>query len=240
MVVFRSTFWQRCVLFAVFCLAPAIANAAVMPTPYSTEAGFLSSGVTPNTPQTFETGNSPATGVQTVTSRSYGTTYGYTLQTSGGAPGDFLYVVSAGSNPSGNAMSTTQSGTDLLITFTSGNVTAAGANFFITHFDESRVGGSINVDFNFSGFSTQTIPVTSTTSGAADFLGFTVPSGTITSIRVHGVAGEYLTLDNVYAGVGIAPVPELPSTGIAAALFCLLVAGRAVMSGVSFKKQSQA
>ena len=130
--------------------------------------------------------------------------------------------------------------TDLLITFanTPGHqVTAAGANFFLTTGTEDRVLGSMNVEFSFSDFSPQNIAVTSTDSGAANFLGFTVPSGTITSIRLHSVSGVYVTVDNIDAG--LAAVPELPSTGIVAALFCLLVAGRAVISGVRAKRGLQ-
>jgi hypothetical protein len=221
-------------LCAVLFLAQAVANAALIKTQYTSESSFLSGGIDTGTDynEQFQSGNNPATGVQTVTTRDYpigGGTFEYTLKTDGGAPGDFLYVVSAGSNPSGNAISTTQSGTDLLITFDAGsnNVTSAGANFFITHFDETRVSGTVNVTFIFSDSSSETVGVASTTSGAANFLGYSVQGGTITSIRVHGVANEYITLDNVYAGVN--PVPEIPATGIAAALFCLLIGGRALV-----------
>lgn len=106
-----------------------------------------------------------------------------------------LYVPS-GTLPSGKAVSTTVDSTDLLLTFTSGNVTAIGANFFLTDIAENQIGGSLDAilsDGTSLGFS-------SPSSGAVEFRGFTVEaSNPIASLRIH-TDSEYLTLDNLYVG----------------------------------------
>ena len=232
MPILRSVLQRRGISFAILFLAPALAHAALLTTQYTSESTFLSSGIDTGTAynEQFE---SHTGGSQGVMSRAYpigGGTFEYVLATADGAPGDFLWVVTAGTNPSGKAVSTSQSGTDLVITFGNNNVTSAGAVFFIANSSDVRQSGTINVTFTFSDSSSATVGVSSTTSGAANFLGYSVQGGTITSIRVDGNgigANNFVLLDNVYAGVN--PVPELPSTGIAAALFCLLIAGRALV-----------
>ena len=110
-------------------------------------------------------------------------------------PNNNLYIVS-GTLPTGKAMSTTVESTDLLLTFTSGNVTAVGANFFLSDLAENQVAGSLNVTLSDG----TVTAITNASTGPVGFAGFTTdPSNTIASVRLHP-SSQYVSFDNLYVG----------------------------------------
>jgi hypothetical protein len=142
-------------------------------------------------------------------------TYNFTI----GAASGNLYVVN-GTLPSGLAMSTASQGVDLVITFTSGNVTAVGADFFLTEVYESQTSGTLDIYLN-DGTSVSNL-VSPAYPGSVEFRGFTTtPGNYITSVTLHPDS-QFITFDNLYAGTF---VPE-PATWIAAGLLGVVIVGR--------------
>jgi hypothetical protein len=96
---------------------------------------------------------------------------------------------------------------DITISFTSGNVTAVGGNFFLTDAGDNLVAGSISLTLNDG----SVINLTSPTSGATPFGGFTTDGAIITSLTIAGPgATSWDSFDNLYVGASNAPaaVPE--------------------------------
>jgi hypothetical protein len=118
--------------------------------------------------------------------------FAYTLSSSGGlyASGDFV-----GTNLPDFA---------LTITFTSGNVTALGANFFATDFSDAFQAVPMTLTL-----SDGTV-VVFTPSAAASYRGFT--SDTTIASLVIGAPGVslYSGLDNLTVGIAIGAVPAVP------------------------------
>jgi hypothetical protein len=82
-------------------------------------------------------------------------------------------------------------GNDLVVTFTSGNVYSAGANFWLSDINGVRQAGSITV--NFSDGTSAVVP--STTSGALGYLGLT-SSVPLTSMTIVAASPEFLNFSN--------------------------------------------
>lgn len=117
-------------------------------------------------------------------------------------------------------VSTGAPGNSLVVTFTSGNVTAVGGNFFLTDFNGAFLGSDVLVELS-SGESVS-IPAGLQSSG---FAGFISDSAVITALRatppIGGVDGNWVTMDNLRVGAeSLTPVPEA-STAIAGALVLL-------------------
>ena len=231
--MFQSTLQSRWAVFASVLLGAALSNAAII---YTTESGLnsaLSAGFFKNEFEGFDSGQQEE---QTSVPQSGGTpTFAYTIATQPNDPDPApdLYVVGTVSPPitspsSGQAMSTTVDSHNILVTFTSENVTAVGAHFFLSDVGEDRVEGTLTVTFTFTDDSLDPQTVSSSESGFANFLGVSTDSGTISSMLISGAsAGEYVTLDNLYVGQFVA-VPEA-STSIAVGFLCIFVIGHLVL-----------
>ncbi len=105
-------------------------------------------------------------------------------------------------------VSTDNSGDQIAVTFTSGNVTAVGGNFWATDVDFNPTGTSIVATLNDG--STVTVP----TSAASTFIGFTSDTP-ITSLTLDGPSsapndGIWATLDNLIVGIAGGGEPPLP------------------------------
>jgi hypothetical protein len=105
---------------------------------------------------------------------------------------------------------------DIVVSFTSGNVVSAGANFWLSDISGTRRPGSITV--NFSNGSSGVVP--STTSGAYGFLGITTTDGPLTSMTIVGDDDSFLNFTNF----STAAVPEPATIGMA--IIGLLAASR--------------
>lgn len=88
-------------------------------------------------------------------------------------------------------MSTNNPMDNLIINFTSGNVTALGADFFLTD-----SGGNL-----IAGFATVTLSDgTSLTLSSESFEGFTSGGLLITSLSLHSEGGGWASIDHLYVG----------------------------------------
>lgn len=117
----------------------------------------------------------------------------------------FTYTASAVGNffnvgPAGDTwLSTNFGSTDIVFTFTSGNVTAVGGEFFTTNFDGDESLGSITATLN-SGST-----ITINPSSATTFGGFTTPSA-ITSLTIS-VPANFASVNNLIVGTAV-PAPS--------------------------------
>jgi len=244
MPLFQSIVQRRWVLFAVVFLSAAIGKAAMITSDRDAFPGLLSSGYYGSSFQNFTTGDQFATTTGDLAGTgnlSAGSAFHFTITTPPGlvSEDNTLWVVtpiSGGDYPRGHAMSTRLSDFDLILTFTSGNVSAVGASFSLTDANEDQVAGTFDITLSDS---TVINNISSPTDGSVPFRGFRT-DGTvfITSLTFHPDSG-YAMLDDLYVGA-IAPVPEPAATGIAAGLLCLLVAGRGVLMRVWSKLHSRA
>ena len=131
--------------------------------------------------------------------------------------GGFQYNVSAMlglgavvGNGGGAALSVADPSDDIQIDSTGNPITAIGGNFYNTDFNGGYVGGSLF--FSLSNGTSFTIPL----AAATGFIGFTVTSGSITSLRITGDSGgsQYATMDNLIVGSYAAAVtPPTPVSG---------------------------
>jgi hypothetical protein len=139
------------------------------------------------------------------------------------AGGAFAYSIAApeGLYGSGEFIGTNQPNEALTITFTSGNVSAVGGNFYATNLSDAFQAVSITLTLS------DATVVTFTPSSVLDsFRGFT-SAASIASLTISGPgAGLYAGLDNLTVGVA-AVVPE-PGSALLMALGAvgLLVARR--------------
>ena len=122
--------------------------------------------------------------------------------------GGFSYVASAPSDIffSGEFLGTSQIAESLTVTFTSGNVTALGANFFSTDISDAFQSHSLTLSL-----SDGTVRTFTPISQADSFRGF-ASAVAINSLVISGTAGTslYAGLDNLTVGA-VSPVPE-PTT----------------------------
>ena len=96
---------------------------------------------------------------------------------------------------------------DIVVSFTSGNVASAGANFWLSDINGNRRPGSITV--NFSNGSSGV--VASTTSGAYGFFGISTTDGPLASMTIVADADSFLNFTNF----STAAVPEPSTVGLA-------------------------
>ncbi len=182
---------MTCLGFLVFLsfLIPSLASGAMV---YESEASFLNKLSPSNYFNSFENSVPGDQGVTNATV-SGGTPIFTVRASTDGTTNNNLYIVS-GTLPSGQALSTATEATVLTLDFTSGNVTAIGANFFLSDLAENRVPGTLSIVLNDGTSNT----VASSSSGPAAFRGFT-SANPITSIKLRS-ASHYVTIDNLYVG----------------------------------------
>lgn len=130
----------------------------------------------------------------------------------------FTYVIDAagGIEPiyrSGDFIGNTYAAQSLTITFTSGNVTAIGGNFFLTDVNDNPLTGDITITL-----SDGTVESFTTTS-STDFRGFTSDNGTvITSLVLSApLAGQFNSMDNFTVGVAVPEPASMAMIGLAVA-----------------------
>jgi hypothetical protein len=169
---------------AALCLMSVSATAAT--TVYTTSASFLAQVAPGAYTETFTALSNPPPGPATFSSGGFA----YTAF----APGD-LYLA-------GGFLGTSQISEALKITFTSGNVTAVGANFYSTNISDAFQAVSVTLTLNDG-----TLQTFTPTSVATSFRGFvsTVPI-TMLTMSAPGAA-LYAGMDNVTVGRA-ALVPE--------------------------------
>jgi len=125
--------------------------------------------------------------------------------------GDFSYDITSSSGSFFNGPGFVSSaGSDVIVNFTSGNVTAIGGNFW----GAGRSFGSLVRDMVITLSDGTTVSFTS--AGSTEFRGFTSDLA-ITSMNIHLVDGlrDRTSLDNFYVGTTVSVVP-LPSAAWAA------------------------
>jgi opacity protein-like surface antigen len=136
--------------------------------------------------------------------------------------GPSVAMIPAGGNTSG-------AGDALTLTFTSGNVTAIGGNFFLTDFLGSVRGGSFSLTMNDG--TTQSF----TDAGADNFFGY-ISSSPITSLTFTppGPFTSWATIDNLYVGqaAAVSQTPETSTMG-------LLLGGLSLLGALKFLRSSR-
>jgi opacity protein-like surface antigen len=117
----------------------------------------------------------------------------------------FAYTMTAPENglwgilqsPTNGAMSTGDSGDALIISFTSGNVTAVGGTFSLTDVDGKTVDGTVKVTVFLNNDTSETFEPFA----AGSFRGFTSDGPMIISLSFSSdTPATFPTLDNFYAG----------------------------------------
>ncbi len=191
---YATSYRERCrpllFLTALFAIQFFLRGAVV----YTSESDFtnrLSGGYYFNNFETFVAGDQGSTNVLL----SGGTpVFSFAVSTEVG-PLNNLWIAS-GTLPSGKALSTSVESTDVLLKFTSSNVTAIAGNFFLSDIAENRATGTVNIILS-DGTSSMT---SSSSNGPVGFLGFTTAAtNPISLLRLHA-ASQYVTLDNIYVG----------------------------------------
>jgi hypothetical protein len=126
--------------------------------------------------------------------------------------GGFTYSVEAlgglysGTGNTGSPfIGTNNTGDTTTITFTSGNVTAVGGNFFLTDGQDNLAAGAITLTLNDGSF----LDIIATTT-STPFGGFTTDGSLITSLTFTSDPSAYGSFDNFYVGTSSTPtaVPE--------------------------------
>jgi hypothetical protein len=177
-------------LITILLAVPLLAQEMAV---YTNKADFVervSAGYYFNDFQSFPSGDQSSTNLALLGGTPV---FSFTISTTGIL--NNLYVV-GGTLPSGRAMSTTVESRELLLTFTSGNVTAVGANFFLSDLAENQVDGLLAVTLSDG----TSVSFSSSSNGAVEFRGFTTDSGNpISSLRLHADS-QYATVDNLHVG----------------------------------------
>jgi hypothetical protein len=126
---------------------------------------------------------------------------------------------------SGHVAVSTNAETDTMtLTFTSGNVTGVGGNFWLTALDFSTIPGTVSVSA-FDGTNTSSFDVVN--GDPSTFVGFlsTVPIVSLTITPPSPDSGQYATMSNVDSGTGnLVPTPE-PSAVVLAGFGALALIG---------------
>jgi hypothetical protein len=175
-------------------------SASAVTTTFTDSATFLS-----NTSSTYlETFNSLSVSSNTLAFSNSGFSYSVTATN----------VLYSGTGNTGSRFLGENTATDTIaISFTSGNVTAVGGNFFLTDFLDNLIAGDITLTLNDG----SVINLTSPTSTPTPFGGFTTDGAIITSLTIAGPTVADLnskfrfdSFDNLYVGTASAAtaVPE--------------------------------
>ena len=115
----------------------------------------------------------------------------------------------------GGVMSTNNPSDDLIIAFTSGKVTAVGADFFLTDSGGNLAAGFITVTLSDG---------TSLTLSSESFEGFTSGGPLITSLTLHSDGGGWASIDHLYVGEQ-SSVPDDGTTAVLLGIGTLGVIG---------------
>ena len=174
-------------LLAVGLAVPVSAQTTV----YTSSTSFLSVLESGFYTENFNGAN---TGTETTPLSFSGGPFSYSVASVGGVYRNFALI---GSNLEGNA---------LTITFTSGNVNAVGANFFLTDIDDVFRPRSISIGLNDG------TTVAFTPASIDAYRGFT-STVAITSLTMNATPANFNSLDNLT--VGIVAVPEPSSMALA-------------------------
>lgn len=178
----------------------AVAASSALATVYVDSASFLA-----NVQPGYYFNNFASVGGGPTSSLSFNNgTFAYTISAAG-AGGSGLY------NDPG--LISTDSALDyIVVTFTSGNVTAVGGNFFSSDINFAPFASNVTIDLS-DGTS-----VTFASASASDFRGFTsgtvITSMTIDAADIDPISGPFVwsTMDNFYVGSAV------PAPGAAALL----------------------
>jgi len=159
------------------------------------------------------------------------TTDYYTGDSNTGNPPAILFIDDAGSvamTPAGG--DTGGAGDVLTLSFTSGNVTAIGGDFFLTNFLGDLQDGSFTLTLNDG--TTETFNNVS----SANFFGY-ISSSPITSLTFVPPTpyNAFATIDNLYVGEGEA-APETPETSTIG----LLAGGLSLVGALGWRRRNHA
>lgn len=117
----------------------------------------------------------------------------------------------ASGNTGSQYLSTADSTNNLIINFTSGNVTAVGGNFFLTNVNDNLVTGNVALALNDG----TTLNLTSPASAPTPFGGFTTNTAITSLTFTSGGLQKYSTIDNLYVGTATTvPFEFSPDLGI--------------------------
>ncbi|MCV2366624.1 PEP-CTERM sorting domain-containing protein [Roseateles oligotrophus] len=121
------------------------------------------------------------------------------------AGGGFSYAVSAPSDlyASGEFLGTNQIDEALTITFTGGNVTAVGSNFYSTNISDQFQAVSLTITLNDG-----TVTTFTPTSVLDSYRGFTSNVGISSLVMSAAGASLYVGVDNLTVGVSAVPEPS--------------------------------
>lgn len=145
--------------------------------------------------------------------------------------GEFSYQIDAPSKKvyytrnNDVAISTIRDTNELIVTFTSNNITAIGGNFFLIDFVDAPADGTITV--NLSDGTTQSF---NSTTLNLPFRGF-ISKTPITSLTLPALpgSGRYVTIDNLIVGRSNASGTPVPAPSSAAVFFGLAGLGSAFL-----------
>lgn len=131
---------------------------------------------------------------------------------------DTLWIAGSGDL----SLSTTLHQQPVTVTFTGGNVTAVGGNFFLTDGKEEPIAAAFSVEVKLSDGTTESFPMVS--SSDAPFLGYIRTDDKLIASLTIGAGGlfSFTTLDNLYVGTA---VPEPSQWGLCFGLASLAFAG---------------
>ncbi len=201
------------ILLPLLVLSLGTANAAIINT-YSSQGDFLTGIAGGSYVQTFST-------ITVGTSLSYsGNGYSYTMTASHNM--QTLY----------GWLQTVRPGETITLTFTSGAVTAVGANFFAVNTWAQPAGTTITL--NFADGSTRTISYSPPSASFTGYI-FDTPLSSMSMAVQSGLIGSlrYAALDNLVVGTAQAPVADTPEPGA----WVLVSAGLGFLGFFAFRRR---
>ena len=192
---------------AVLCSGLTAGRAWASPVVYTSESAFiaaLSPGYFHDNFGSLSPFNSVPLSVVSATGGTPAVTYDITAPPSG------LFI----NNDSGfNAVGNWVQSQDVIVSLTSGNVYAIGAEFYLCDFNGVKQDGQISISFSDGASGT----ATSSATGPYGFLGV-IDSGLITSMTVTHSSLGYLNMANLYLG-GVPEPSSLLLLGLSALAF---------------------